>query len=31
MFGRGLDLDGVVAVIGTHPLLQEKYGRLNGF
>ena len=30
MFGRGLDLDGVVAIIGTHPLLQEQYGRLNG-
>lgn len=30
MLGRGLNLNGVVAVIGTHPLLQEKYGRLNG-
>lgn len=30
MFGRGLDLDGVVAIIGTHPLLQENHGRLNG-
>ena len=30
MIGRGLNLGGVVAVAGTHPLLQENYGRLNG-
>lgn len=30
MIGRGLNLNGVVAVIGTHPLLRQNYGRLNG-